>query len=133
MFGLMVIEGYTSHLQCEDRGSLPRRSTKQLCRKYNGVRFFTLTIRVGSLALVRIQHDTPIFGDRNLSLVQPLWIRRSMFSDKRITWTVYGSWLYIGGLQLLYCVRLSVRTSGFQPEKTSSTLVRSTNMSMQVC
>ena len=28
MFGLMVIEGYTSHLQCEDRGSLPRWSTK---------------------------------------------------------------------------------------------------------
>ena len=26
----------------------------------------------------------------------------------------------------LYCVRLSVRTFGFQPNKTSSTLVRST-------
>ena len=33
----------------------------------------------------------------------------------------------------LYCVRLSVRTFGFQPNKTSSTLVRSTILEYIAC
>ena len=34
-------------------------STKFMCRKYNVVWFLILTIRVGSLSLVRIQHGAP--------------------------------------------------------------------------